>query len=357
MGRTLVPLVVASLLVAKSSWAQNVQITLGGEAERAAAALGISTGELQTLASEQIGALYSVNDVQEFLKLSANAQSLLNKGIGVDYASSPTGFLFGIGVSGALDTGESDFRDVAVDIDPSQRAVPVGVGAQISLMIGYNFADQGVPGLTIYANGLGFPLSVDEYEADFYNFGLHGQYKLFGPRGNESFNWGGLDLTSGLEFSQMRLTLRPEDAIEASAPLSSGSSSIILNTAAQGELALVQTAWTVPLEVTTSVTFLYALALYTGIGVDFQFGNASIEANLRDDRLTADLPDGSEADLGRVQISADDENGPTTVLFRVLAGLQVNLGPIKAFGQINLQPENLPDGLTVSAAGGLRAVF
>lgn len=350
-------LVLALAILPAPAFAQNVQIQLGGNAQTVANQLGLNVNQLESLISDQIAAYYSVNDVPEYLRLSANAQSLINKGVGVDYGSNPTGFLFGIAVAGAVDTGESDVSTALenLNFDPSERVVPVGIGAQISLMLGYNFTRQGVPGLTLYANGLAFPLQVDEYDADFYNFGFHAQYNLWGHQTkNKTFNWGGLDLTSGFEFSQMRLNLA--ESLPASIPLSANGGSVQLSTDAVGTLELVQTAWTVPVEVTTAFTLFYFASLYTGVAADFQFGGASIDADLSDDDLEISGVPGVDS-LGSVRIDASEDNGPTPVLFRVLVGLQFNLGPVKVFGQVNVQPNNLPDGLTTSAAGGVRVLF
>jgi len=336
------------LLWASSGFAQNASVTidLNNRGRAIANDIGLGTAEFERQIEDQMRALYGLSDLAEFLRLSANAQSMVNKGIGVDYASNPTGFLFGISVSGALDAGSADIDDIEnVDFVDFDRAVPIGIGAQVSLMIGYNFSSLGVPNLTLFASGLAFPLQYEEYSADFRNFGFHGQYKFFGPQGNDAAGWGGLDVTTGIQFSETVLDL--DEAIDRSLGLVGSTGDVTLGTETDGNLELTQRAWTIPLELTSNVRFLYIVSLYGGVGVDFQFGSASMSADVE-----SPLTDG-ETEVGRITVDADDDAGPTPVLVRFLTGLQLNFGPIKAFAQLNFLTENLAVGL----AGGLRAVF
>jgi hypothetical protein len=338
----------SAMLASTDAWAQNANVTINLNAAGRAAAqgIGLDVGQFEQLLEDQISALYGVSDLATFLQLSANAQSMVNKGIGVDYASNPNGFLFGVSVSGALDAGNADIEDIEnLDFVDFDRAVPVGVGAQISLMVGYNFSSVGLPGLTLFANGLAFPLQYEEYQADFRNFGVHAQYKLFGPQGNQAGEWGGLDITSGLQFSETVLDL--DEQIDRALSLVGSTGSLNVGTEVTGDLELVQTAWTIPLEVTSNVRFLYILSLYGGVGVDFQFGSASMNADLESPL------DQGDTNIGTATVVANDAADPSSVLFRFLVGTQVNLGPIKLWGQLNFLTENL----TVGGAAGVRAVF
>ncbi|MEM6366866.1 MAG: hypothetical protein AAF851_01050 [Myxococcota bacterium] len=342
----------ASLGLSTSAFAQttSVQIQLNPGAQQVANQLNVSSEELQNLIDEQIRALYGLTDIQQFLTLSANAQNMINKGIGVDYASLPKGFLFGLAVSGAFDAGDSDIDDLqSISFADFERAVPVGVGAQASLMLGYNFTEQGAPWLTLYLSGLGFQLGIDEYDGDFYNVGFHSQFKLLKPLGRKTLLWGGLDFTTGIEFSEM--ILRAERAIETNTALGEGVSLLTSSSPDETELRLRQTALTFPFEVTTSARIAYFLGLYGGIGVDVQLGGAELSGNVNS-TLFADGGGFDEEEIGTVSISANDQSEPTQALFRIITGVQIHLGPIKAFGQLNFLTEDLTVGGTV----GLRYV-
>ncbi|NJK89336.1 MAG: hypothetical protein HC923_07975 [Myxococcales bacterium] len=347
-------LVLAVMSMARPSAGQTVNVRLDDPAPFSA--LGLSENELEQIITDQVRALYGVSDLPTFLRLSANAQSLVSRGLGVDYASNPSGFLFGVAVSGALDAGDADLDELDdlrdFDLANFDRAVPIGVGAQISLMVGYNFKAAGLPELTLYANGMVLPLTVGveagDYSGDFRNFGVHAQYKLVRPFGNVVFSWGGLDVTSGLQFSEMVLDLG-SNPLRTSLPISANGVEVDVSTVVEtGRIELVQTAWTVPIEVTTNVRFLYVLSLFGGFGLDLNFGRAALRADIQ----SQDIRAGGQT-VGAFSVSADDDNGPTTAVFRFLFGAQVHLGPIKVFGQLNV----LTEQLALGGAAGLRFLF
>jgi len=348
------PLACMGLVLAAPAYAQNtdVIVTLTPEADMVATQAGIDgPAELERVIEDQVRALYGLTDIREFLRLSANAQNMLSKGIGVDYASQPKGFLFGIAVSGAFDAGDSDIEDLeAISFTDFERAVPIGVGAQASLMLGYNFTEQGVPWLTLYLSGLGFPLNIDEYDGTFYNVGLHSQFKFLKGAGKPTLRWGGLDFTTGVEFSEM--VLRARRAIETQTPLGGGIDLRTRSAADRTELRLRQTAITFPFEVTTSTRLAYFLGLYGGVGLDLQVGGAELSGTVDSDLLADGGGFDEPQDIGTVAISANDQNEPTTALFRIITGVQVHLGPVKAFGQLNF----LTEDLTVGGTAGLRYI-
>ncbi len=303
--------------------------------------LGLSADEVDELINDQLRELYGLVDVPTFLRLSANAQSMANKGLGVDYASSFDNLIIGGTVSVAVDAGDGSIEDL------TDLAVPVGAGAQIALMVGYQVDDR----LRVYLNGLYHPLSASGLEGDFYNVGVHLQYNAVAPVGKRRLaRWGGLDVTTGFELSRMRLELPVAEAFEASGAISGD---IDLDTVSTGTLELEQRAITVPLELTTNVTLLYFLTLYTGIGVDLQLGQARMNFDLNSDLSVSDPETGQPLDLGDAEITVDDRNGPDLGMFRILLGFQLNIWRLKVFGQVNF----LTNDLAVSLAAGLRIVL
>ncbi|MGF1510091.1 MAG: hypothetical protein ACFB9M_11385 [Myxococcota bacterium] len=336
------------LFISSPVFAQNASVTvnLSPEANILATELGVSTSELEALIVEQVEALYGITDIERFLELSANAQNLTSKGLGVDYASDRRGIIVGVAASGALDAGDADIDDLEnIDFTNFDRAVPLGVGAQLSVMVGYNFRRQGLERLTVYTNGLYTSYGVDEFDGRFTNFGLHGQYKVFGPYGPSLARWGGIDVSSGVEFSRMVLTLKDDELVRDTTIVNEVGDAP-LTTVGGGELSLLQTAWTIPLEVTTNVQLAYFFSLYGGFAGDIQFGNAELRAD-----TDVALSSGS-LDVGTADVFADDSNGPTTAIFRLLGGVQFNIWKFKIFGQVNLTTANF----AVAGAAGLRFV-
>jgi hypothetical protein len=329
--------------------AQNVSVQLdAAAASQLSGRLGISEAQLESLVLNQIEGLYGISDVGEFLRLSANAQSMANKGLGADYASIPDGFLFGAAVNLATDTtgGLQGFVDTVTG--QADADVPVSAGAQITLMLGYNFAPLDLPGLTIYVHGLGYPLSISQLDGTFFNIGSHIQYRVLGPVGSEAIaQWGGLAITTGYEYSSMSLSL--SDTFETTSSIGSG---VLLRTVSSGQLDIDQRASTIPIELTTSVRLLYLFTVYGGVGVDFQFGSASAVFDLESRVETAESGQ-SFARAGAARITVDDLGDPNRVLFRALAGLQLNLGPVRIFGQANVAFQDT----TVAVATGLRFIF
>jgi len=85
--------------------------------------------------------------------------------------------------------------------------------------------------------------------------------------------------------------------------------------------------------------------------VDLQAGGAELSGTV-DTALFADGGDFDDQEIGTVDIAANDQNEPTTALFRIITGVQVHLGPVKAFGQLNFLTENL----TIGGTAGLRYI-
>ena len=346
--RSIVPVLAAAGLMALARPAAGqptVQTNLDPAAQIALqAALGLTQAQLEQLIDDELRALYGLVDVPTFLRLSANAQSMANKGLGVDYATDFEDWLFGASVSVAADAGDADLDEVRALADgDAERAVPVSAGAQISVFLGYATEDW-----RFYVSGLYYPLNPDELEGTFYNAGVHVQYEAIGGVGRASLvRWGGLRLSSGFQFSRMLLELT--DTYEVSGTLAQG---LDLDTASVGTLELEQRAITIPLEATTHATFLYFLTLYAGVGIDFQFGDASMNLDVDTDLSTAG-PSGGALPLGTARIIADELGDPDRIMVRFLGGVQLNIWRLKIFGQLNF----LTSDLTLGLAAGLRLVI
>lgn len=340
-------LALATLLAAPAAQAQTVTINPSTDFAQVANLLNVDVASLEQQLDDEIRALYGLLDVQEFLRLSANAQTLVLAGSGADYASNPTGFFAGFGVNAAVNAGDADLRDFQnYDVE---RALPVSGGAMLTLMLGYNFADQGAPWLTLSAHGLHFPLSSQQLEGEFTNVGAHVQVNLFRPEREEDFvpvYWGGLALTGG--FSYARSTLNLTDSYEANTPLSDG---VLLETVSMGQLRLEQTAYTVPLEITSNLTFFEILTIFGGFGVDIPLGDASVFLDLETE-LTGRSGD-LLLDIGNAVLAVSEEVDADDFLPRAMLGVQVNLWLLHAFVQLNISTRDTSLGL----ASGLRVTF
>lgn len=344
--------VLGSALVASPAAAQQpiVDINLSPAASELLAPLGItSLPELEELIQTEVAALYGLLDVQEFLRLSANAQTLVLSGAGADYASNPDSFFFGFGVNLAINAGDSDLDAVReIDVD---RRVPVSAGAMLTLMVGYNFADQGAPWLTLSAHGLHFPLTVDQFDGEFTNLGVHAQFKLFQPKKDEdegfkAVRWGGLDLTTG--FNYARTTLELSDTYEAGTALSD---SVDLDTFSMGTLELNQTAYRIPFEITSNVTFVEVLTAYAGFGLDIPLGDAGSTIDLQTD--LEGIVGGEIIEAGTARLQVNDRVDADDLLPRFMLGVQVNVWILRVFTQLTVSTQDAAAGL----AAGVRVII
>jgi hypothetical protein len=333
----------ALLLGATAARAQAVDVRLSGDTAQLLDALGLPDEQaLETLLDAEVGALYGLVDVQEYLRLSANAQSLVTAGIGADYASNPDGFFFGFGVNAAVDAGDADPRDPNFDLD---REVPVSAGAMLSLMAGYNLAELGLPWLTLSAHGMHFPMNVDQLEGDFTNVGARAQIKLFrqDPEGVDLLYWGGIDVTTGFSYARTTLTLAEGD-YEAATDLGEG---VRLETTSNGTLVLRQTAYVLPVEVTTNLTILEFVTLYGGAGVDIPFGDAGSELDLQTDLVG--VIDDTRVDVGDATLRIDEAVDADDFLPRVMVGVQANVWLVRAFAQLSISTRDTAVGLSTGA--------
>lgn len=288
---------------------------------------------------------------QEYLRSLADAQAFSNKGLGVDYASSPESFVLGAAVGVSLSLGDRGLGEIDAD-------QPVaGVAPNMTVMAGLNFDMIGLPWLTVYGNFFYLDYQYEQLTAEVRNFGLHAQLSIFKPEGDALellFQWGGFLITTGFEWSYLGLTL--QDELETELPLQGAIASLDAKLISTGTFRIQTTANMIPIELTTAIRFLYIAGLYIGVGFDAQLGDAEMSIELQGNMTATHPTDGSTIDLGTLEIKAIDstaETGkPSEMRIRFLAGAQVNLSVVKLFVQVNLVPE-----LAVSAAAGLRIAY
>ncbi|MBX2814305.1 MAG: hypothetical protein KTR25_21025 [Myxococcales bacterium] len=323
----------------------GVTITLTPEAQLLASELEVSNIELETLLRNEIADLYGLLDIEQSLKLSAQAQALVPGGMGADYSSNPGGLFFGIGVNAALTSDEaSNTPDASSDVD---RVLPINFGGAVTLMAGYNFAKQKAPWFTASLHGMYFPVSAQKYEGEFINFGINTQFKVIGPSQPSIWiEWGGLDVTTGFNFAKTRVSLN--DSVQVNGSLGD---SVRLQTLAEGEIEVTQTAQNLSLELTSNTTLLTFLTLYGGFGLDVPLGGVSVSMSLSAN-LTG-VVDGNAVNAGSGSITTNEESQSDVPLTRGIVGLQLNIWSVKLFAQVNLSMQEA----AVGAATGLRVVF
>ena len=328
---------VCALLLSSPALAQSTVDLQFDEAT--ASKLGIDTveaeNEIRNVLDEQLRAY----DIAGFLTSMADAGGIAGKGIGVDYATNPKDFVFGISVgTGANASGFVFGR--------GDTLLPeAGFALQASMMGGINlglltksddptFLDR----VVVTAHGLGFNGAQREFQGSMYNFGGHVQVKVIGKAGVGLFEWGGLDVTSGFERVRYKLALsRP---LPLTTSLEDGTE---LGWDATGTYSISVTDDSIPLELSTNLRISVVSLFFGGAG-DWHTGSALAMANL-DGPVTGAA--GEQVGSARLTISADQPATPFS--YRFFTGLQINVLPVKVYAQINVASTQ-----SVGAHAGIR---
>lgn len=334
-------MLVAAALTVCTAWGPrtagadgSVTITLTADGQRFADDIGLDVQELERQLTDELQSAFDILRLPNFLQAFSDAASFSNRGIGVDYAANTKGLI--VGVAGAVGVGVSDSIENEAADQPA-----AGVAPNISIMLGMNMQkllEQ--PQLTLFVNGFHRKGSYEQLDASITSVGAHAQYKLLRNRdrtnANLVFLWGGIDLTGGLEYSRLGLSL--SDTLETEMGVEGDQGQALVTMRSQGRYDMTASALTVPLEVTTNVRVLYLVSLYGGAGFDLQLGGSDLEANLDGTLIGNDPQDGSETILGTGSVRISESNGPSTGRVRGLLGVQLNIWRLKTFVQLNAMP-------------------
>lgn len=310
-------------------------------------ALGIDISELETQLQGEIETAFQAVNPDGYLRAFSNAQAFSNRGLGVDYASNPT--VLSCGAAGNVSFG----IDEEIDDDTA-----VSPGLNLSLMCGVNLGtvNPDLRNLTIYGNVFRFKSGAfaESLTGTLTNVGVHAQLKLLRPKNRKRelvLQWGGLDLTAGIEYSRLSIKLG-SDSLFSELPvvgdeLSASLSNAIVDLDSTGVFNLATNTIIIPLEASTNLRIAYFLTVFGGLGFDFQVGQSDLDIQLVGDMKADDpLNPGQEIDLGTATIDIDGESSPSPGRVRAFAGLQLNLWRVKLFGQVNARPEPAAVGFT-----------
>lgn len=302
----------------------NVTVTLSPDGQALAQQAGISETDLAMRIKTRIDDAYDTANVNKFLRSFGDATSFAQRGLGVDYMSLPGSFMIGIGAQ----VGVSSSDELNLDERPTHG----GAAANASIMIGWNLKEQGAPRWTLYANGFYENGNTDRLEGNITTAGFHIQYKLVEPQVDEGVGaavvrWGGLDLTTGVEFTRWAFgatdTITNEFAVDGVDQT--------LSLASTGKFDLTSTAGTIPIELTTGLRIALLVSLYAGVGFDITGGKSTVDGD-----LTGTLTTPDKTNVGTVHITESGSNTSSPGQFRGLAGVQVNLWKLKVYTQANV---------------------
>jgi hypothetical protein len=295
----------------------------------------------------------------------ANSSVMAGKGIGTDYASNMSVFLIGGGIGIGADLEKPPGTDSPV----SGIGVAPGiiVGLNLGFMDSTTFLGMRTDKLNLYFNFMSYDFKKETgdpgketvIDISMLAFGTHLRYDWISGNGSKIFGWGGIKFTLGFESNKTKFDIKSTLNEEVNETASTGE--VIHGTiTGSPESSILATTTSIPLAISTDIQFLYFISLYTGLGVDYNMGQAKGKGvlNGNDSTLACDtggICAGGGATTITVKPSAnlDSTVKVDPFSYRAFAGFQFNLPWTRIFVQVD---KSLSNDL-VGATAGLRFAF
>jgi hypothetical protein len=301
----------------------------------------------------------SAENPKRLMQGMANSSVMAGKGIGSDYASRMQVFLVGAGIG----IGADMEKDKQTDSDLS------GAGVQGGIVIGTNLGwlkSKKILGLytdrlNVYFNYLGYNMNKtmgdndkDSIKAKLGSLGFHVSYDLVKPRGNYLLRWGGIKVHTGYEQNSTKFTFT--SSLEENVSEDIGGGNTVNGTIRGKPSATIDVATqSIPVEVSTNVQLAYFLSIYTGLGVDFNFGRAKGDGALNADPTDLQVNTGGPGSGPSVQAEANinGSGGVNSVLTRAFLGVQFNI----PYANIFVQADKAFGNELIGTTAGVRFVY
>ena len=297
----------------------------------------------------------SAENPERLMQGMANSSVMAGKGIGSDYASRMQVFLIGVGAG------------VGVDMEKDQQTGSEisGVGVQGGLVIGTNLGwlnTQKILGLytdrlNVYVNYLGHSMKrkmgdggSDTIEGELGSLGFHASYDLVKPSGNSLVRWGGIKVHTGFEHNTTKLTFKTTLSEVVNEDV--GGATVSGTIQGNPQATIDVSTQSIPVEVSTNIQLLYFLSLYTGLGVDFNFGEAKGSGSLNADPTPLNTNLGTGPTV-QADANINGTGSVDSVITRGFLGVQFNL----PYANIFFQADKSLGSKLVGATAGLRLVY
>jgi hypothetical protein len=325
----------SAMVVGRAQAAPDIKVSLP-DSDTFATQLGTTRANLESQVSQRLSDVFQSARVGDYLRSLADAQAFTTRGMGADYASNFKAVMVGVAGNAAFNV------DKGVGAQNEAEKPPVaGVSSNVTFMAGLNLGLIGIDGLTVYGNYFQWKGSFDQFDTEMRNWGAHAQLKLFGPGEEKLLNalirWGGFDITTGIEYAHLKLSL--SDRWQRNVSVGAGAASdpyVAVN--ASGVMSIDMNTMSIPLELTTNLRLLYFLALYGGLGFDWQIGGQSDMAiAIEDKEIHGRIPSQNvDARIGAANVTATESAKPSAGRMRLLVGVQLNVLFLKLFTQVNV---------------------
>jgi hypothetical protein len=274
-----------------------------------------------------------------FLEETAKGTAIASMGAHTNYGRAPKLFLIGVSGGVGLSSGLSGLNNLA----PTSAGLPntsLGVGG--SLLIGINPGSYKIipsDRFTAFLNFGTFSTAISSVSTGFTTFGLSAQYQLVKAVGSPylaAFN--GVQVGTGYQFTNNTLAYSTNFNFSQETDL--GADTVTMSWAPSFELGLSTTTHTIPIEVSTGVSFLALFELYGGFAVDLSFGSSSF-TGAASGPVTATAASGaglSTSDLfegtGVLDLTDNSSGSPSAFSVRYFGGAAISIFGAKGFAQI-----------------------
>lgn len=318
-------------------------------------------------ANDEINKEYPSGTQDRMMEGMANSSAMAGKGIGTDYASNMKVFLIGAGAGVAADLEKP--KDSDSDLSGIGAAPGVIVGFNLGFMDSKRFLGMDTDRLNLYFNFMsyGFKKELEENEegekpvidVDMLAFGTHMRYDWIRGNGSKLLGWGGVKFTFGFEYNKTKFNIKSQISEDISETVS-GTGETIRGTISGNPTATIDAGtMSIPVALSTDVQILYILSLYTGIGADYNMGEATGKGNLNGNSSTLSCTGGACGGGAGTDIvvkpkaNLDTTAKVTPFTYRAFAGAQINLPWTRIFAQVDKSLSNE----VVAATAGLRFAF
>lgn len=309
-----------ALLLAPTAAAQDIVIDIN---DQAAAKFGLNAQEIEDSLRGQMDQDLKIDGQAEFLAQMGRANILAAKGMGADYATNPQRFVLGGGFGTAVYGAGAGFGRGSEGLPEGGFSFQAAALAGINLGIASPEESQ-LRRLMLYADGMVASTNPEPFRASTTNLGFHAQLKMIRPPPAKGvFEWGGLDLTSGYEWSRYQLSLSQELPVEVED----------LTWKARGTLAVETDSVSVPVELSTNFR-VFVLSLFLGGAADISLDS------ITDSEISVRGPveiqvQNQNGTLGSASVDLGESATVNGVTGRLFGGAQVNILMVKAYGHLN----------------------
>jgi hypothetical protein len=201
--------------------------------------------------------------------------------------------------------------------------------------------DSALRRFKIYVNGMSATTEREPFSGTFLNYGGHLQIQVIkGGDKTDGVRWGGLDLTSGYEYSSYILDLSQEMPVEADPMLWNAS----------GTYRISAESTSVPIEVSTNL-HIFVVTAFAGAAFDYGLGGTA-ESEIKVEGPITVTIDGEPQTAGTAGASLSASGVADAYSPRAFVGAQVDIFMVHLYGQLNVTLDQ-----SVGGHLGARVVF